>query len=215
MVTVGPGTKGANVGGLVGLAGEHLIRNAYAEGPVTTVGLGAAGGLVGQQVFGSIVDTYATGPLSVEGASSMMGGLVGSELGGRIIASFFERTAHAPSSGIGQRFAFRMCARCSSQSRALGPSSVGAQPETLRHLETLSLYTAADHARVHPPWNFKKTWALYRGRNRGLPVLRALSTPVRGPTSLPLWPVVAAVAAILGTVGWTIWAKRRVAAGPA
>ena len=74
-----------NVGGLVGDSIEGTIVNSYAMGKVT--GENNVGGLVGLNIEGEIKDSYATG--AVEGEKNKVGGLVGwNRTGGTIKNSY-------------------------------------------------------------------------------------------------------------------------------
>ena len=78
----GAGQEVRNAGGLVGLnigAGAK-IHASYSSASVTLATTGAihsGGGLVGRVRAGSVVASYATGPVSVDGSATALGGLVG------------------------------------------------------------------------------------------------------------------------------------------
>jgi len=75
---------GARVGGLVGNNVEGTIRSSYSTGGVSTSVNDSVGGLVGQNV-GNISNSYATG--RVQGGLDDVGGLVGAN-GGTIVNSY-------------------------------------------------------------------------------------------------------------------------------
>lgn len=88
-------TGDSNVGGLAGSSGGRIIAS-YATGKVTGVGFKsgyrgrvsggeAVGGLVGSNNFGRIIASYATGAVSGE---SSVGGLAGESHHSRVVASY-------------------------------------------------------------------------------------------------------------------------------
>jgi hypothetical protein len=70
---VDTGTEGYVVGSLIGELGWAVVTNCYAEGGSVSGGA-SVGGLVGENYYGLIIDSYTTG--SVSGAEDV-GGLVG------------------------------------------------------------------------------------------------------------------------------------------
>ena len=88
-------TGDSNVGGLAGANGGRIIAS-YATGEVTGVGFksgysgrvsggGEVGGLVGSNSYGRIIASYATGAVSGE---SNVGGLAGESHSSRVVASY-------------------------------------------------------------------------------------------------------------------------------
>lgn len=79
----------AYIGGLVGRNDSNTLSSCYASGSVSGMGEGACvGGLVGENYYGTLTDCYSTGP--VTGAGLRLGGLVGVNVSGSTINSFWD-----------------------------------------------------------------------------------------------------------------------------
>jgi hypothetical protein len=87
-----------HLGGLVGVNdADGVIRGSYAIGPVEAFGTNQVGGLVGGN-NGSISDSYATGAVSGNTASSDIGGLVGRN-NGTVDRAYAAGAVHGGSAG--------------------------------------------------------------------------------------------------------------------
>jgi hypothetical protein len=85
----------SGVGGLVGLlVAGSILRSSYATGRVSA-DTNSAGGLVGAQSVGLVVDSYATGAVS---GNDIIGGLVGNA-GGSVVNSFATGSVQARATG--------------------------------------------------------------------------------------------------------------------
>ena len=95
----------ANVGGLIGnMSGGATLTDAYARVVVNAGGATSinVGGLVGNvsDATDSITNTYASGVVT-DGATASTGALIGTNSGGTITQSFYDKTVNSGLTGIG------------------------------------------------------------------------------------------------------------------
>lgn len=121
------GGSNGNAGGLVGEQYEGTIVDSYATGVVNgSADSAGVGGLVGEQSGGAISGSYATG--NVEGGYAGTGGLVGDQQGGTISTSYASGAASGGSGESVGGFAGVQGAGTITQSYATGTATSAAGP---------------------------------------------------------------------------------------
>ena len=121
---VDAGTEGLVVGSLVGELGWAVVSNCYAEGGSVSGGP-SVGGLVGENYYGLIIDSYTTG--SVSGAEDV-GGLVGFNDSDTEIYNCYSRSSVTGTGYVGGLVGWNDWSRitnCYSSGSVTGKSYVG------------------------------------------------------------------------------------------
>jgi hypothetical protein len=142
------------------------ITNSYATGPVDGTGAYYVGGLTGQQRFVTLVNTYATG--SVVG-NFIVGGLVG-YLDGTTITNSWSSGAVSGNSSVGGLVGIGGGAVTNSYwdtATSNQSTSSGGSPLDSAQMKQQSNFSS---------WDFDSVWTLYEGVTN--PLLRSLMTPV-------------------------------------
>jgi filamentous hemagglutinin family protein len=160
----------SHVGGLVGYGVSGTVSNSYAKGSVQ--GPDAVGGLVGylRSPF-TITNSFTTGLVTRSfGATFSFGGLVGSNIGGTITNSFYDKTVNTTWKGIGGS----PTSNINNLTADVAGQFWGMSTADMKVQANFTGNTAANSGLNANPWNFTEptpVWRMVASVNGGYPCL--------------------------------------------